>query len=58
VPSELARPCPEGIMTVMTKPAVHRQSRTIDGVSIRFAESELRGDHAHGGYAAVEPRSS
>jgi hypothetical protein len=45
-------------MTVMTKPAVHRQSRTIDGVSIRFAESELRGDHAHGGYAAVEPRSS
>ena len=33
-------------MTVMTKPAIHPQSRTIDGVSIRFAESELRGDHA------------
>ncbi len=33
-------------MTVMTKHAIHPQSRTIDGVSIRFAESELRGDHA------------
>jgi pimeloyl-ACP methyl ester carboxylesterase len=33
-------------MTVMTKHAINPQSRTIDGVSIRFAESELRGDHA------------
>ena len=33
-------------MTVMTKHGIHPQSRTIDGVSIRFAESELRGDHA------------
>jgi pimeloyl-ACP methyl ester carboxylesterase len=33
-------------MTVVTKHAINPQSRTIDGVSIRFAESELRGDHA------------
>jgi len=30
-------------MTVVTKHAINSQSRTIDGVSIRFAESELRG---------------
>jgi len=33
-------------MTVISKQAIHPQSRTIDGVSVRFAESELRGDHA------------
>src|SRR5580700_3362304 len=33
-------------MTAMSKHAIHPQSRTIDGVSIRFAESELRDDHA------------
>ena len=33
-------------MTVMSKQAIHPQSCTIDGVSIRFAESELRDDHA------------
>jgi pimeloyl-ACP methyl ester carboxylesterase len=33
-------------MTVMSKQAIHPQSRTIDGVSIRFAESEPRDDHA------------
>ena len=33
-------------MTVMSKQAIHPQSRAIDGVSIRFAESEPRDDHA------------
>jgi pimeloyl-ACP methyl ester carboxylesterase len=33
-------------MTVMSKHAIQPQFRTIDGVSIRFAESELRNDHA------------
>ena len=42
-------------MTVMTKPAIHPQSRTIDGVSIRFAESELRNDHVAGRRDLVLP---
>jgi hypothetical protein len=33
-------------MIVMSKHAIHPQFRTIDGVSIRFAESDLRDDHA------------
>jgi pimeloyl-ACP methyl ester carboxylesterase len=33
-------------MTNMSKDAIHPQFRTIDGVSIRFAESDLRDDHA------------
>ena len=33
-------------MTVMSKHAIQPQTRTIDGVSIRFAESEPRDDHA------------
>jgi hypothetical protein len=32
-------------MTVVSN-AIHPQSRTVDGVSIRFAESELRNEHA------------
>jgi pimeloyl-ACP methyl ester carboxylesterase len=34
------------MMTVMSKHAIHPQFRIIDGVSIRFAESGLRDDHA------------
>lgn len=33
-------------MTVVSKNSIQPQSRTIDGVSIRFAESEPRDDHA------------
>jgi pimeloyl-ACP methyl ester carboxylesterase len=39
-------PGPEAIVTVMTKQAINPQTRIIDGVSIRFAESEPRDDHA------------
>jgi hypothetical protein len=53
-------------MTVMSKQAINLQTRTVDGVSIRFAESEPRDDHplltspwpeSNGGYATVERRS-
>jgi hypothetical protein len=33
-------------MAVMSKQAIHPQTRTIDGVSIRFAEREPREEHA------------
>ena len=33
-------------MAVMSNQNIHPQSRTIDGLSIRYAESEPRDDHA------------
>ena len=33
-------------MAVMSNQNIHSQSRTIDGLSIRYAESEPRDDHA------------
>jgi hypothetical protein len=43
-------------MTVISKPAIQLQSRTIDGVSIRFDESELLRPTRHNAPpAAPEP---
>jgi pimeloyl-ACP methyl ester carboxylesterase len=36
----------ENVLETMTKPKMQSQFRTIDGLSIRFAESEQRDDHA------------